>query len=747
MFRSNSNLDPSSTPQISHFGVGSSWTEFLQGMTPPLDRVTQPSNVPPFSSLPTNLFFNSSVRTSTPQEHPLEKLNQLILELQSNRRPETRKAELLRAIDALESEFPGITEAVKLAYWNINRSPLGDPDWSSNHITDNLDFLKVSIKNVLQERINVREDQNEIYRAVAQAAGCTLIRDVERLTFGQHAVVDDLPRLAKALTKPLKLVVTSVAKGPNALETLDRKMASARPHELVGHIKAVDRILPGFSGQVLDAYYHKCTDHPELDSGRWSEFHITDDIGKLREAVNEQLQVRLEGLGTKKNVFAGKIYEIAHAKDSSVGGPNWGERNALADWGRFFEAYEAVLETLGTVPETYSHLPERVADTPIGILNGGANCWINSDMQLLMNTPLRGLLITHPDHQVQTFMQQYDFDKRSTQPVALANTQPIRELFTSERGISASVLRYEDAHEGFMQLLPNAVLNAREAQVHGRSEGQLHPLAFQTTTTRKYTETDAYRRNVGLFGASADLNAEMEATANEPKFYVELELNRDYLQFREALEHSLVDGHVQGNAGNYQGCSLPLRSVKTEFTAGFPTHLPIHIKRFEFLRNATKNNLKLHIPAEVVLKQNDQYAKYDLKAFVEHRGASLNGGHYVTYVNEGTYDAPDWILYNDSAATHVTTEEALRHVENAYMPYFEKRDVVVDEVEFQRVNGVNDEAFRTWQGRQARERHAKQTPLQSMYALGSTSGNPHYRASSDSTSLPWHQKVWKGLFG
>ena len=119
---------------------------------------------------------------------------------------------------------------------------------------------------------------------------------------------------------------------------------------------------------------------------------------------------------------------------------------------------------------------------------------------------------------------------------------------------------------------------------------------------------------------------------------------------------------------------VPVRKV-------FPTApltLLIQIKRFGHNHNANgtvtslKNTSALDIPLEMDvsadISQDRLTAHYECTGFIEHRGGSVNGGHYISYVKrEGK-----WWLCDDSCVREATAAQVAVAKRNSYMISYRK---------------------------------------------------------------------------
>jgi ubiquitin carboxyl-terminal hydrolase 5/13 len=61
-------------------------------------------------------------------------------------------------------------------------------------------------------------------------------------------------------------------------------------------------------------------------------------------------------------------------------------------------------------------------------------------------------------------------------------------------------------------------------------------------------------------------------------------------------------------------------------------------------------------------------AKYNLKAFISHKGPSVHSGHYVAHIKVGS----DWVLFNDEKVVKADEESVKELKKLAYLYIFER---------------------------------------------------------------------------
>ncbi|MCK4934340.1 MAG: hypothetical protein KAR79_02020, partial [Simkaniaceae bacterium] len=365
-------------------------------------------------------------------KHPLCELKELF----EKKAPPATKENLFKAIERLERIFPGIIKDVTKEYEKSNELVAGISS------SESVSQLKNCFETVVRKNIENRDDARTIYLTVAshlQSRGF----ERDKIVDGKKRLFENYEHLANVLSTPIN--VTSVGRSLNPLDTIQNNITSEDKEGIINCLKEIDAQIPDFRNSVLAAYYQKFTEHPG-DMGNWGEDHVHEYPDQLREVINNHIRSLRDNLGKDQELFGDKL-----------------QSGSLDNWGEFFVAYVATQEELQEA--------SRTEHSPIGLQNISANCWINSVLQLFLNTELSAFLEGSPKEGVQQFKARYERDKTTKQKISQANSQEIRELLATPAGISNNPNIHEDAHEGFMLLLP---------------ENADHRLSFTTQTTRTY---------------------------------------------------------------------------------------------------------------------------------------------------------------------------------------------------------------------------------------------------------------------
>ena len=262
---------------------------------------------------------------------------------------------------------------------------------------------------------------------------------------------------------------------------------------------------------------------------------------------------------------------------------------------------------------------------PVGISNGGNNCWANAALQLIVNNPhLEEFCRT--DRAFGNIFDRY----RNTQACQEYDSgdlgREVRDVLHVRNGNIDVGSGMEDPADFFLTMLSNI----DQRGVRGRSFYQL-----------QQSFNDGPWRDV-----------------NEPLIGFPIEEGAAFQDLFNSFFTCYTD---EGQ-----------RMRKVFPTA--PETLAVHLRRFEYELDQTgavigqrKKNNFLDIPFEMDLASNrfcDRIAaRYECTGFIEHLGESIDGGHYISYVKRNG----KWWLCNDSDVREVSTKQVEHAKGNSYI--------------------------------------------------------------------------------
>lgn len=270
-----------------------------------------------------------------------------------------------------------------------------------------------------------------------------------------------------------------------------------------------------------------------------------------------------------------------------------------------------------------------VPGQPIGLINSGNNCWLNSGLQLLIHSPsFHRRLRQIPEFS--QFLDNYTAAQTSYQKVASSiDTHAIRQFLSRKTaGQITADHTQEDAAQLFEYLFqgPNAIHQFEQQCDGGAPEVRREPMI------------------------QIDLNPNLR-----PHFQ---QLFNDYFDYR-----SHIGQHIQ------------------LFFQRAPDDLLIQAKRFYQQIDPTSGVLvqgkiddRLDVPEKLTLPdrfvRSRQSQDYLCDGFTVHNGASHDGGHYTCYLKVQNV----WWYLSDSTVYEVPARQALEAMAGGYIFHYSKQN-------------------------------------------------------------------------
>lgn len=268
-----------------------------------------------------------------------------------------------------------------------------------------------------------------------------------------------------------------------------------------------------------------------------------------------------------------------------------------------------------------------VAGQPVGLINGGNNCWLNSSLQLMANTPA-----FHPRMrqipQLSQFLDAYEKNRTDYQKVAVnIDIHAIRQFLSRETGglIGDSAVQ-EDAALFFEYVFLGAnAIHQLDQQIDGRAPSPRSEPLLQIGLGENPRPNFQQ-----LFNAYFDQRTDTGQRAQ--------------LSFQRLPNDLLVQPKRFYQQGRIESSNLRLGKI------GDSIDIPE----------------RLAIPNELV--RGGVGGEYVCDSFSVHNGVSSESGHYTCYVKrQGT-----WWYCSDTSVYEVAATTALRAMKYGYIFHYSK---------------------------------------------------------------------------
>jgi hypothetical protein len=260
---------------------------------------------------------------------------------------------------------------------------------------------------------------------------------------------------------------------------------------------------------------------------------------------------------------------------------------------------------------------------PVGLNNRGNNCWLNSSLQLLSHVP--------------------SFQARMRQ---IPELNQFLDSYAAAGALHNKVSPDIDSHQ-IRQALSRLTGGQIQPGPVQEDPAQLFEYLFQGPNT--------------LYRFDQQLNGNPSTARREPMIQLEIPRGAPIPGFEE-----LFNGFFNSRTDMGQNQQL--------FFADAPRDLLIQQKRFYREPNGTEGKINdaiqapenLSLPARFV--RSGENATYECDAFLEHRGVSHHGGHYVAYLKiDGS-----WWYISDSTVNQVSSQDASKAMAHSYIVHYTK---------------------------------------------------------------------------
>lgn len=264
-----------------------------------------------------------------------------------------------------------------------------------------------------------------------------------------------------------------------------------------------------------------------------------------------------------------------------------------------------------------------VPGQPIGLVNGGSNCWLNSSLQMLAHVPA--------------------FERRMRQIPQLV------QFLDS----------YRAARTNYYKVSPDIDTHQIRQVLHRETGGVIDQGHVQEDAAQVFEWL--FQGPNGLYQFEHLLNGAPANPRREPMIQVDIERGVPIPTFENLLS-GFFDHRT--DIGQRQQLFFPRA----------PDDLLIQFKRFYRDRDGTQGKVsenietpeRFQLPSRFV--RSGENAAYQCDAFLLHYGASQDGGHYVSYIKVGT----TWWYCSDSRVYEVSDKHAQTAMKQSYIMHYAK---------------------------------------------------------------------------
>jgi len=267
-----------------------------------------------------------------------------------------------------------------------------------------------------------------------------------------------------------------------------------------------------------------------------------------------------------------------------------------------------------------------VPGQPIGLMNVGNNCWLNSSLQLLTNTPAFHARMRQIP-QLSDFLNAYQVNGDSYQKVARnIDTNVIRQFLSRETGgLISESNRQEDAAQFFEYFFQGQHAIHRLDQHIDQGDPIVRREPLLQINLGESSRPSFQELFNSYFDHSSDLGQRIQLFFQRAPIDLFVQANRFYQ--RTDTSGALQQGKIVDPIDIPERLALPNRFIRS-----------------------------------------GENAEYLCDGFSIHNGSSLDGGHYVCYVKR----QDKWWYCSDTTVYEVAKGQALDAMKHGYLFHFAK---------------------------------------------------------------------------
>lgn len=313
---------------------------------------------------------------------------------------------------------------------------------------------------------------------------------------------------------------------------------------------------------------------------------------------------------------------------------------------------------------------------PVGLLNHGVTCYMNSAIQSLLHVPallhylndinagkyskvLQPRSVSHVLADLSKRMWGLDDNLSKPRHPKYINPKKIIQRL-DDINCMMSEWQQEDSHEYYMSLIsrlqedstPKGV-KLNKSIIYDIFGGLLHQaVTCKSCNYVSDTKQEFYDLSLGL--NKKKLKDVLETTA-PPKYSIERSI-------QEFFSNELIKIDKKDKSSGYycENCKQKSNAYKISTIDRSPETLTVHLKRFKFNGNSSsKVKQSISYPKHLDLTNFTTLkdpTKYQLTSVIVHEGRSILSGHYISHCLQ-----PDgtWSTYDDEYINKINEKEAL----------------------------------------------------------------------------------------
>lgn len=294
---------------------------------------------------------------------------------------------------------------------------------------------------------------------------------------------------------------------------------------------------------------------------------------------------------------------------------------------------------------------KKVTTSPIGLINTGVTCFMNSAIQIMLHVPAMAHYLTDLKsgqiHNVRRNSVTSDLadvmERLNTKRREFVPSRMIKNL--EKVNCMMDIWQQQDSHEYFQSLL-------------GRLQEESTPKGEKLNTSILHD----------IFGGSLHQTIECGNCGNESTTFQDLyDLN---VQFSSSLGKAVGEYFRDEKMDSYtcEKCKQKTHALKKSRIQQAPEYLPVSVKRFKLMGGNKYHKVKtsLSYPLDLDLTQfsfNKDPIQYRLIGVLVHSGRTTSSGHYVALCRQAS---GKWAEYDDEIVNKVSEQDALNQG-SAYM--------------------------------------------------------------------------------